>query len=195
MSDTDPRLAAYFDDARRWREELSALRAILLDCAVVEERKWNQPVYTAHGGNIAVLHSFKDYCAVGFFKGVLLTDPQSVLVAPGENSRSARVMRFESLAGIEARDALLRDYVAEAIANEKAGLKVEFAKDDLGYPDELVARLDDDPAFREAFEGLTPGRRRGWVLHFSQPKQASTRVSRIDKAVPKILDGKGLQDR
>ena len=124
-----------------------------------------------------------------------MKDPEGILVQQGENSRSARVMKFHGVDEIAEQDAVIRAYVAEAIANEKAGLKVDLPKDDLDYPEELVDRLDGDPEFRAAFEALTPGRQRGWVLHFSQPKQSKTRVSRIDKAAAKILAGKGMHDR
>lgn len=189
------RIDAFFDEADAWRDELLALRAILAETDLDVEWKWNQPVYTAHGGNIGTMWGFKEACTLGFFKGVLLKDPEGLLEAPGENSRSSRVLKFRSVAEIEAKDAVIRAFVAEAIANEKAGLKVEFPKDDLEYPAELVDRLDGDTDFRTAFEALTPGRRRGWVLHFSGAKQSATRASRIDKAAPKILAGKGWNGR
>ena len=195
MKNSDPKVEAFYDKADAWREELLALYAILADTDLDVEWKWNQPVYTAHGGNIATMWGFKEACTLGFFKGVLLKDPEGLLEAPGENSRSSRVLKFRSVAEIEAKEALIRAYVAEAIANEEAGLKVDFPKDDLDYPAELVDRLDADPDFRAAFEALTPGRQRGWVLHFSGAKQSATRTSRIEKAAPKILAGKGMQDR
>ncbi|MCI5075406.1 YdeI/OmpD-associated family protein [Oricola sp.] len=189
------KIDAFFEKDGRWREELRALRAILLDCPVGEEWKWRGPVYTAHDGNIAILHHMKDAAVVGFFKGVLLDDPDGLLRMPGENSRSSRFVKFTSVDEVAQQEAALRALIAGAIANEKAGLKVDFPKDDLPYPAELVDRLDGDPEFRDAFEGLTPGRQRGWVLHFSGAKQSATRVSRIDKAAPKILAGKGMHDR
>ena len=195
MGDKTAKIEAFFDEADAWGGELRALRAVLRDCPVSEEWKWRSPVYTAHGGNVAILWGFKDYCGLGFFKGVLLKDPHGVLVQQGENSRSARLMKFHGVDEIAELEAVIRAYVAEAVANEKAGLKVDLPKDDLDYPEELVDRLDGDPDFRAAFEGLTPGRRRGWVLHFSGAKQAATRAARVDKAAPKILAGKGMQDR
>jgi uncharacterized protein YdeI (YjbR/CyaY-like superfamily) len=189
------KVEAFYARDGRWHDELAALREILLACPISEDFKWRSPVYTAHGGNIATVWGFKEDCTLGFFKGVLLKDPEGMLEAPGENSRSVEHAQIPSVAEIEAKEAVIRAYVAEAVANEKAGLKVDFPKDDLDYPEELVDRLDGDQEFRAAFEALTPGRRRGWVLHFSGAKQSATRTSRIDKAAPKILAGKGMQDR
>jgi len=195
VSDDSAKVEAFYAKDGAWREELLALRAILREMPLTEEFKWYSPVYTAHGGNVAIVWGFKDYCGLGFFKGALMKDPEGVLVQQGESSRSARVMKFHGVDEIAEQEAVIRAYVAEAIANEKAGLKVDLPKDDFDYPEELVDRLDGDPEFRAAFEGLTPGRQRGWVLHFSQPKQSKTRVSRIDKAAAKILAGKGMHDR
>jgi uncharacterized protein YdeI (YjbR/CyaY-like superfamily) len=186
---------AFFARDGRWRDELQALRAILLACPVAEDFKWRSPVYTAHGGNVATVWGLKDNAALSFFKGVLLKDPENILVAPGENSRSVRMVKFTGLAEITAMEAVLKDYIREAVENEKAGRKVDFPKDDLDYPEELADRLDGDPDFRTAFEALTPGRQRGWVLHFSGAKQSATRASRIEKAAPKIFAGKGMHDR
>lgn len=195
MGAREPKLDRFFAKDRPWRDEMNALRAILLDCDLTEEIKWHQPVYTAHGGNVAIVWSFKDYCGLGFFKGVLLKDPEGILLAQSENSRTTRIVKYHAVSEIAEHEPVIRAYVAEAIENEKAGLKVDLPKDDLDYPDELVERLDADPEFREAFEALTPGRRRGWVLHFSGAKQSATRTSRIDKAAPKIFEGKGWNDR
>lgn len=192
---TDPAVDAIFAKATTWKPEMAELRRILLDCPVTEELKWRQPCYTAHGGNIAIIGQYKDACVLSFLKGVLLSDPEGLLQPPGVNSRSARVARFTDCDQIRAAEAVLRDYVLEAVENQKAGKTVEFPKDDLDYPDELTEELEADDDFRAAFGALTPGRRRSWVLHFSQPKQSKTRVSRIEKALPKIFDGKGLNDR
>ena len=189
------RLDAFFSHLIDWREELLALRKLLLDCGLTEAFKWSSPVYTAHGGNVAIIWGFKDRAAIGFFKGVLMADPDGILQAPGENSRSSRMINFISLAQIEAAAPTLRAYIAEAARIEEQGLKVDLPKDDLDYPEELVSRLDGDSAFREAFEALTPGRRRAWVLHFSTAKQSATRLARIEKATPQILAGKGFNDR
>lgn len=195
MKDTDTKVEAFYAKDGRWRDELAALRAILLDTGLSEEFKWRSPVYTAHGGNIATVWGMKDNAALSFFKGVLLKDPENILVAPGDNSRSVRMVKFTAAEQIAALEPVLKDYIREAAENEKAGLKVDFPKDDLDYPEELVDRLDGDPEFRAAFNALTPGRRRGWVLHFTGAKQSATRASRIEKAAPKILAGKGWNDR
>ncbi len=195
MSKENPRVEAFFAKPGPWQDELGALREILLACPVTETFKWRSPVYTAGGSNVATVWGLKANCALSFFKGVLLKDPEGILVAPGANSRSVRMMKFTSVAEIRRMEPILKAFVREAVVVENAGLKVEFPKDDLVYPDELVDALDADADLRGAFEALTPGRQRGWVLHFSQPKQAATRVSRIAKASPRILDGKGMHDR
>ncbi|MFD1796733.1 hypothetical protein FQV27_12640 [Paracoccus aurantiacus] len=189
------RLDAFFSHLDNWRDELLVLRAILLDCGLTETFKWSSPVYTAHGGNVAIIWGFKDRAALGFFKGVLMNDPEGILEPPGENSRSSRVVNFTDTSQIRAAEKTLRAYIAEAMGIEEKGLKVDLPKDDLEYPDELVDKLDSDDAFRDAFEGLTPGRQRGWVLHFSTAKQSKTRTDRIEKAAPSILAGKGMHDR
>ena len=195
MRGENPKVDAFFEQAQIWCEELAALRAILLDCPVTEDFKWRSPVYTAHGGNIATVWGLKDACALSFFKGVLLKDADRILTAPGENSRSVRMVKFTSAADIARMRATLTDYIHEAVAAENAGLKVDFPKDDLDPPEELTQRLDEDPGLKAAFEALTPGRRRGYILHFSRPKRSATRVSRIEKSAPRILDGKGMHDR
>jgi uncharacterized protein YdeI (YjbR/CyaY-like superfamily) len=195
MGALNAKAEAFYAKAGTWQAELAALREILLACDLTEDFKWRSPVYTFEGANVALVWGFKDACTLGFFKGVLLKDKDGILVAQGENSRSARVAKFTSVAVIRKAEKTVKAYVAEAIEIEKAGLKVDLPKDDLDYPAELVEALDDDAELREAFEALTPGRQRGWVLHFSQAKQAETRVSRIEKARPRIIDGKGMNDR
>lgn len=195
MSDVNPKVDAFFANAKAWREELQALRAILRDCPVSEDFKWRSPCYTFQGGNVAALWGLKECCAIAFFKGVLLTDPAGILTAPGENSRSMRTIRFTDAAEIAGMEATLKDYIHRAVEVEKAGLKVDFPKDDLDHPEELTDRLEADPELKAAFDALTPGRRRGYVLHFSQPKQSRTRVSRVEKSAPRILEGRGLHDR
>lgn len=195
VGEVNPKVEAFFTKASKWREELEALRAILLDCPVGEEFKWCSPCYTVRGGNVATVWGLKENCALSFFKGVLLKDEKKILVAPGENSRSVRMVKFTSVSDIAEMEAILKDYIHEAVEVEKAGLKVDFRKDDLAFPEELTAKLEDTPDLKAAFEALTPGRQRGYVLHFSQPKQSKTRISRIEKCVPRILEGKGLQDR
>lgn len=193
--DDASKIDAFFAQQDRWQAELAALRDILLDCGLTEEFKWSSPCYTVEGGNVALLWGFKDSATLGFFKGVLLKDPTGLLLAPGENSRSSRVLRFTSLEEIVAQDNVIRSYLREAVELEKSGARVELAKDDLAYPEELVSALAEDPDLQAAFDTLTAGRRRGYVLHFSQPKQSATRQSRIAKSRDRILAGKGMHDR
>jgi uncharacterized protein YdeI (YjbR/CyaY-like superfamily) len=195
VNEVNPEVEAFFAKAKTWREELQALRSILLDCPVTEEFKWRSPCYTFREGNVAILWGLKETCALAFFKGVLLKDAEGILVAPGENSRSMRMIKFTSVPQIVGMETVLKHYIREAVEVEKAGLNVEFGKDDLVLPEELTSKLEEDPDLKTAFEALTPGRRRGYVLYFSQPKQSKTRVSRIEKSVPRIFDGKGLHDR
>lgn len=195
MNDVNARVEAFYSNAKKWREELAALRTILLGCPVTEGFKWRSPCYTFQGGNVATVWGFKENAALSFFKGVLLKDAAGILVAPGENSRSVRLVKFTSVPEIVGMEAVLKDYIHEAIEIEKAGLKVDFPKDDLVFPEELIGKLDEDPVLKAAFEALTPGRQRGYALHFSRPKQSKTRLSRIEKCTPRILDGKGLHDR
>jgi uncharacterized protein YdeI (YjbR/CyaY-like superfamily) len=192
-----PRYEAFLRAAEPWQDELEQLRRIVLECGLTEEVKWGAPCFTADGGNVVILGVLNDLCCLSFFKGVLLTDPEGILLAPGENSRSGRLIPFTEVAQILEMEPVLKAYVREAAELERAGAKVDFAKDreDLSVPAELQARFDEDPAFRAAFEALTPGRRRGWILHFSGAKQSATRASRIAKAAPRILDGKGMHDR
>lgn len=195
MDDAQGTIDDFFEKADRWPAELAALRTILRDCGLVEVWKWSSPVYTLDGGNVAILWGFKDNATLGFFKGVLLQDKDKLLVAPGENSRSSRIFKFTSLEQIDAIKDTIRAYVLEAMELERTGARVDLPKDDIVYPDELVARFNEDLELSEAFEALTPGRRRGYALYFAQPKQSATRVGRIEKLRDKILAGKGLQDR
>lgn len=195
MDDAQGTIDDFFEKADRWPAELAALRTILRDCGLVEVWKWSSPVYTLDGGNVAILWGFKDNATLGFFKGVLLQDKDKLLVAPGENSRSSRIFKFTSLEQVDAIKDTIRAYVLEAMELERSGARVDLPKDDIVYPDELVARLNEDPELSEAFQALTPGRRRGYALYFGQPKQSATRVGRIEKLRDKILAGKGLQDR
>ncbi|HEV7435100.1 MAG TPA: YdeI/OmpD-associated family protein [Pseudorhizobium sp.] len=195
MQHGSDKIDAFFSEAGPWQAELGKLRRILLDCGLAEEFKWSSPCYTVDGGNVALLWGFKDSATLGFFKGVLLKDPEGLLVAPGENSRSSRVMRFTALEQIIGAETAIRDCIREAVELEKAGAKVDLPKDDLVYPEELITALDEDPDLQGAFEALTPGRRRGYVLHFSQTKQPATRRSRIARSRDRILAGKGMHDR
>ena len=179
-----------------WQVELKALRPILLNCVLTEELKWKMPCYTFENNNVVLMSAFKEYCALSFFKGALLKDPQGILEKPGENTQAARLIRFTNVQQIVDLAPVISAYIAEAIAVEKAGLTVEFKQvDELAIPAELQDKFDDDPAFQMAFEALTPGRQRGYILHFAGAKQSSTRTSRIEKYTQKIFDGQGMYDR
>ncbi|MBI1319283.1 MAG: hypothetical protein GC168_10115 [Candidatus Hydrogenedens sp.] len=181
---------------KQWLPELKALRALLLESELVETVKWGSPCYTLDNRNVVMLGAFRDYCVISFLKGVLLKDTKRILVAPGENSQSARVVRFTSAKDVAALAPVLRAYVAEAAALERSGAKVAFkAPDEHDVPAELQARLAKDPELKAAFEALTPGRQRGYLIHIAGAKQAATRESRIDKCRPMILAGKGMHDR
>lgn len=180
----------------QWQEERKKLRAMLLDCQLTEDVKWGKLCYSFRETNVTMIYGMKAYCALGFFKGSLLKDPKGILVAPGEHSQAMRQVRFTQAQEIDALEATLKAYLHEAIDVEKAGLAVDFReKHELTYPEEFQLTLDGHPALKAAFEALTPGRQRGYILHFSGAKQSSTRVSRIEKCIPSILEGKGLNDR
>lgn len=167
----------------------------MLECGLTEELKWRQPCYTYEQHNVCIISSFKDCCLLGFFKGVLLKDRKQLLSAPGPNTQSARQMRFTSLGEIDALESTIKAYVREATALERAGKTVDFKPiTEHAVPEELQARLDAQPAFKKAFEALTPGRRREYMLHIAGAKQAKTRTSRVEKCVPRIMAGKGLRE-
>jgi uncharacterized protein YdeI (YjbR/CyaY-like superfamily) len=184
----------YFENADKWADELLELRRIALDCDLEETLKWRQPCYTAGGRNIVILGVRKDHCVLSFIKGALLPDPNGLLEDVGPNTRSAKVLRLQTVEHILAQETAIRDLIAEAVAAERAGLRVERPAGEPTWTAELQERLDNDPDFRTAWEALTPGRRRGFHLHFSQPKQSSTREARIDRSLPRILAGKGIHD-
>ena len=196
MSAPNPAVDPYFAKPRPWQAEVAALRAILLSCDLVEHLKWGKPTYTDQSGaNIVLIMPLKETCALLFTKGALMKDPKGLLIQPGENSQSARQMRFTSLAQIDKLAKTLATYLKDAIAVEKSGAKVGFKKStDLVYPKEFQDRLDRNTALREAFLALTPGRQRQYHLHFTGAKLAATRESRVEKAIPLILDGMGLND-
>ena len=178
-----------------WTEELKQLRRIVLDCGLREEVKWSMPCYTFKDANILMVSAFKEYCALSFFKGSLLKDADGLMHKPGENSQAARLFKFTSIQQIVEMEPTLKAYIYEAIEIEKAGLKVQFKKHPEPIPKELQQKLDENPELKGAFETLTPGKQRGYILHFSQPKQSKTRTSRIEKCIPRILAGKGFHDR
>ncbi len=181
---------------KNWQDERRKMRELVLDCGLAENVKWGKLCYTFNGSNVVIIYGMKNYCALGFFKGSLLADEDGLLVQPGKHSQAMRQLRFESLREIEESEDTIRCFVEKAVQAEKDGLEVAFTeKDDLDYPDELQDRLHEDSELAEALEELTPGRRRAWVLHFSDAKQPETRIRRIDKARPKIVAGKGPNER
>jgi uncharacterized protein YdeI (YjbR/CyaY-like superfamily) len=192
----DPRVAEYIEGMRAWRPEFEALRPTLLRAGLDEELKWRKPCYTHGGSNVVIFQPFKDLCALLFFKGALLEDPDGALKEQGENTRSALRLEFRSVSEVTTAKRTIAALARDAIRVEQAGLSVaKRAPDDDGpYPEELYALLDADPALRDAWECLTPGRRRGWLLHFNGAKQSKTRVARIERATPLILEGFGTHD-
>ena len=192
----NPKVDFFFDKAEKWQEEYAQLRTILFDCDLTEEVKWGVPCYTSQTRNIVLIHGFKEYCALLFFKGALLQDAQGLLIQQTENVQAARQMRFTNLPEIIALAATIQAYVAEAIAVEEAGLQVPYKKTaEFDMPEEFITKLEEVPGLQDAFDAMTPGRQRADLLHFAQPKQAKTRMARIEKWVPHILNGKGLDDQ
>ncbi|MBS0350466.1 MAG: YdeI family protein [Proteobacteria bacterium] len=191
----NPRVDLLLDKAQKWQQELKQLRTIVLDCGLTEEVKWGAPCYTLNGKNIVLIHGFKQYCALLFFKGALLKDPNEILIRQTENVQSGRQIRFNSVEEIIAMAPTLKNYIGEAIVVEKANLKVDFKKTrQLHIPNEFQNKLDQIPALKTAFNALTPGRQRAYILYFTAPKQSKTRESRIEKCLQLILNGKGLND-
>lgn len=196
MNSMNPKVDAYMSGARKWREEMEHLRTILLDCGLTETLKWSKPCYVFGTSNVVVIQGFKEYCALLFFKGVLLQDPDDILVKTGENTRVGRQIRFTGVHEIVELEPVLKAYVRQAIEIEEAGLKVEPKKSaDLVLPVELQDQMDEQPALKKAFYALTPGRQRAYIIYFSAPKQSATRVSRIEKSMQRMLNGKGLTDQ
>jgi uncharacterized protein YdeI (YjbR/CyaY-like superfamily) len=180
----------------KWQVELKQLRMILLDCGLREELKWGVPCYTFQNSNIVLMSAFKKYCALSFFKGALLNDAKGILITQTENTQAARQIRFTNVREIVEMEPILKAYIFEAVEVEKAGLKVGYKKtSEFIIPEEFQNKLDEIPDLKTAFDALTPGRQRAYILYFSQPKQSKTRVSRVEKCMPQILDGKGLNDR
>lgn len=193
MSAQNPKIDAFVNRAKSWQDEIRTLRSILLDCGLDEELKWGKPCFQFEGANIAIIQPFKEHCSLMFFKGALIQDTHNLLRSQGENTQSA--MRLEFTSERQIKKTVVKAYVKQAIAVEKAGLKVDFkAKRELELPEELTQILNKDGKLAKAFHALTPGRQRGYVLHFASAKQSKTRTARIEKNIPKILAGKGLHD-
>jgi len=191
----NPKTDFFFDKDTQWQKEYGKLRTIVLDCGLTEELKWGCPCYQFEGRNIVLIHGFKEYCALLFFKGALLNDPDSILIQQTENVQAARQIRLTSLQQIAKMERTLKTYIYEAIEVERAGLNVKLKKTaQFAMPEEFQKRLDRSAALRKAFEALTPGRQRGYLLYFSAAKQSRTRESRVEKYRQHILDGKGLED-
>ncbi len=195
MNCVNPKVDFFFQKAGRWQKEFAKLRAIILDCGLNEELKWGVPCYTYNKSNIVLIHGFKEYCAILFHKGALLSDADGLLIRQTENVQAARQIRFTDLRQIKEKAPVLKAYVYEAIEVEKAGLQVEY-KETASYqvPEEFQKRMDEDRNLKAAFQQLTPGRQRGYLLYFSQGKQSRTREARIEKYREKILSGRGLDD-
>jgi len=192
---TNPEVDRYLSKAKQWREEFTELRRILLDCGLDEELKWGKPCYTFQDGNIVIVQGFKGYCALLFCKGALLKDANRILIQQTENVQAARQIRFTNVREIVGMESILKAYIREAMEAEKAGWEVVYKKtSEFKIPEELQNKLDTVPALKTAFNALTPGRQRGYLLFFSAPKQSKTRESRVEKCMRQILDGKGLDD-
>lgn len=191
----NPRVDVFLERADRWRDEMAKLRAIALACGLTEELKWSKPCYAFNGSNVVIIQEFKEACALLFCKGALLRDSAGLLEKPGENTQGARRIRFTDVRTIAGLERTLKAYIQEAVAAEKAGLEVEYKRNPEPVPVELQARLDAIPALKAAFAALTPGRQRAYILFFSAAKQSATRSARVDKCMPRILRGEGLNDR
>ena len=195
MKGMNPKVDFYFSKARNWKEEFEKLRMIILDCGLTEELKWGCPCYTFEKRNIVLIHGFKEYCALLFFKGALLKDAKGILIQQTTNVQAARQIRFTSVREIVKMNPTLKAYIHEAIEVEKAGLKVKLKKTtEFIIPEEFQNKLDKNPALKTAFDALTPGRQRAYILYFSAPKQSKTRESRVEKCTQNILTGEGLND-
>jgi len=185
----------FFDKAQQWQKEFEKLRTIALETQLVEDLKWGCPCYTYGGKNIFLIHGFKEYCALLFFKGALMKDPEKILIQQSENVQAARQIRFTDVQQIIDLEKVLRNYMFQAVEIEESGAKVEMKKTkEFEMPEEFQQKLDENSLLKEAFEALTPGRQRAYLLYFSSPKQSKTRESRIEKYIPEILNGKGLND-
>jgi uncharacterized protein YdeI (YjbR/CyaY-like superfamily) len=192
----DPKIDAYLSKAKKWKEEFANLRIIILDCQLTETLKWGVPCYSFQQKNIVLIHGFKEYCALLFFKGALLKDANGILIAQTANTQAARQVRFTNVQEIVKMKTILKSYIREAIAVEESGLSVSFkTTEEFMMPEEFQDKLDEIPALKTAFDALTPGRQRAYLLHFSSPKQSKTREARIEKCMQQIFNGKGLADQ
>ena len=195
MRKTNPKVDVVLSKEKQWQEEFKKLRAIILDCGLTEELKWGQPCYTYEKTNIVLIHGFKEYCALLFFKGALLKDTEGILIQQTKNVQAARQIRFTNVRQVVKMKPILKAYINEAIEVEKAGLKVNFRKTaEFGMAEEFQSKLVEVPELKTAFDALTPGRQRAYLLYFSTPKQSKTRKARVEKSIPQILNGKGLND-
>lgn len=191
----NPTVDGFFRKAKKWQKEMQQLRTIVLECPLTEELKWGKPCYTFHDRNVVIIQGFKEYCALLFPKGVLLKDPKGILIQQTENVQAARQLRFTSVREIIEMESVVRAYIKEAIAVEKSGLEVIYKKtSEFKVPEEFQNKLDESPALKTAFNALTPGRQRGYLLYFVAAKQAKTREARVEKCRQQILKGKGLND-
>lgn len=191
----NPKVDFFFNKAKKWQEEYEKLRTIVLDCGLTEELRWGCPCYAFEKKNVVLIHGFKDYCALLFMKGALLSDDNGILVQQTENVQSARQIRFRDIREIYELEPIVKDYIRDAIEVEKAGLKVKFKKSsEFAMPEEFQLKLNGSAKLKRAFEALTPGRQRGYLLYFSSAKQSKTRAARVEKYIPQILEGRGLDD-
>lgn len=189
-----PKVEKYIEKSQLWKEETIALRDIILDCHLTEDFKWGKPCYTFQGKNVVIIQGFKAYFAIMFFKGGLMRDPKNLLLKMGENTQAGRQMRFESVQEIFDKKEIIKDYIFEAIKIEESGEKMKIKKEATPIPEEFQIKLNENENLKTAFEALTPGRQRAYLFYFSSAKQPKTRESRIEKYIPKILDGKGMDD-
>ena len=195
MNSMNPKVDWFFSKDTKWQKEYEKLRMLLLDCGLIEELKWGCPCYTFENTNVVLIHGFKEYCALLFFKGALLNDPNGILIQQTENVQSARQIRFTNVKEIVKMEKILKAYVYEAIEVERAGLKVKLKKtSEYKIPEEFQIKLNKSSALKKAFDALTPGRQRTYIFYFSQPKQSKTREARVEKYMKQILSGKGLDD-
>ncbi len=190
----NPKVDEHINQSKQWKDEMNTLRTIILDCQLAEDFKWGKPCYSFQGKNIVIIQGFKEYFALLFFKGGIMKDFEHLLVKMGENTQAGRQMRFENVQDILDKKSIIKDYIFEAIEIEERGEKVEIKRETTPIPEEFQIKLNENPELKSAFESLTPGRQRAYLFHFSAPKQSKTRESRIEKSIPSILDGKGMND-